>query len=88
MKKGIIVGKMERSYEKGGQQKFARELQVLWDAPEQQRDGESGQKVESGFVRFPIANISLHGYCGFEYEVDIKVLGHAKMTVELPKVAQ
>ena len=94
MKTGIVVGKMERSYEKGGQQKFARELQVVWDAPNQQRDGESGQKVESIFVRFPIANISLHDYCGFEYEpgfngraevVDIKVLGRATVVVELPE---
>ena len=54
MKKGIIVGKMERGYtDKNGQQKFARELYVVWDAPNQPRDGESGQKVESVFVRFP-----------------------------------
>lgn len=95
MKKGIIVGKMERGYtDKNGQQKFARELRVLWDAPSQQRDGECGQTVESVFVRFPISNISLHDYCGFEYEpgfngraevVDIKVLGHARVTIELPE---
>ncbi len=100
MKKGIIVGKDQRSYEKDGQTKFARTLHVLWDAPEQHQEGSVGQKVEAAFIRFPIDNISVGDYCGFNYEVepgfqgmravltDIKVLGKAKMTVELPKVAQ
>ena len=100
MKKGIIVGKEQRSYEKDGQTKYARTLHVLWDAPAQCKEGEIGQKVEAAFIRFPIDNISVGDYCGFNYEVepgfqgmravltDIQVLGKAKMNIELPKVAQ
>ena len=94
MKKGIIVGKEQRSYEKDGQTKFARTLHVLWDAPEQHQEGAVGQKVEAAFIKFPIDNISVGDYCGFNYEVEpgfngmraalteIKVLGKVKLNVE------
>ena len=94
MKKGIIVGKEQRSYEKDGQTKFARTLHVLWDAPEQHQDGEVGQKVEAAFIKFPIDNISVGDYCDFDYQVEpgfngmravltgIKVLGKVKFNVE------
>ena len=96
MKKGIIVGKDQRSYEKDGQIKCARTLHVLWDEPEQHQEGSVGQKVEAAFIRFPIDNISVGDYCGFNYEVepgfqgmravltDIKVLGRATIDIKLP----
>ena len=98
MKKGIIVGKEQRSYEKDGQTKHARTLHVLWDAPKEQKEGSVGQKVEAMFVRFPIDNISVGDYCGFNYEVEpgfngvravlteINVLGKAELCVELPEL--
>lgn len=94
MKKGIIVGKDQRSYEKDGQTKCARTLHVLWDTPEQHQEGSVGQKVEAAFIRFPVDNISVGDYCGFNYEVEpgfngmravlteIKVLGKVKLNVE------
>ena len=94
MKKGIIVGKFQRSYEKAGQTKFVRELHVLWDKPNQQQDGMVGQKVEPVFVRFPIDNISVGDYVGVEYEpgfagradvVDVAVLGRAMIDIKLPE---
>ena len=98
MKKGIIVGKEQRSYEKDGQTKFARTLHVLWDEPKEQKEGCVGQKVEAMFVRFPVDNISVGDYCGFEYEVEpgfngvravlteINVFGKAEICIERPAV--
>lgn len=99
MKKGIIVGKSVRPYTaKNGEEKVARTLYVLWDEPQNQQDGDSGQKTEDVFCRFPIDYINLHDYCGFEYEImpgkngsiavltGITVLGPAKVTIERPKL--
>ena len=94
MKKGIIVGKMERSYQKGGEQRFYRELYVVWDKTNQPQEGVSGQLVDRVRVNFPVGNISLHDYCGFVYEpgfggqaqvTDLQVLGHAELTVRFPE---
>ena len=92
MKKGIVVGKEVRPYTaKDGTEKVARNLHVLWDAPEQHQDGESGQKVEEMFVRFDVTNINIGDYCDFQYDImpgkngliavlsDIKVLGKAEL---------
>ena len=98
MKRGIIVGKQERSYEKNGEQKMARTLHVLWDEPKQHVEGEKGQKVESVFVRFDIANINIGDYCDFEYLIEqfggktvatlseVRVIGKAKLNVSIEPV--
>lgn len=98
MKKGIIVGKRENSYIKDGEQKLARTLNVLWDAPAQLPDGEQGQKVEAVFVRFDISNIHVGDYCDFEYLIEqygqktvatlceVKVIGKAKMDIKIEPV--
>ena len=98
MKRGIIVGKQVRSYEKDGAQKIARTLHVLWDEPKQQADGDQGQKVESVFVRFDITNVNIGDYCDFEYLIEqfgnrtvatlceVRVIGKAKMNVTIESV--
>ena len=100
MKKGIIVGKEQRSYTaKDGTEKVARTLHVVWDKPETQEEGAQGQKVEAVFVsKLSIDNIHVGDYCGFEYDVmpgrnglmavlsDIKVLGKAPFNVQYPKL--
>ncbi len=98
MRKGIIVGKQERSYEKDGEQKMSRTLHVLWDKPAQQADGEQGQKVEAVFVRFDISNIMIGDYCDFEYLIEqfgtrtvatlceVRVIGKAKMDIKIEPV--
>ena len=98
MKRGIIVGKQERSYKKDGKEKMARTLHVLWDEPKQQADGEQGQKVESVFVRFDISNINIGDYCDFEYLIEqfgartvatlceVRVIGKAKLNVSVEPV--
>ena len=98
MKKGIIVGKEQRSYEKGGETKMARTLHVLWDKAERLQEGDQGQKVEAMFVRVPVDDIQIGDYCGFEYDIvpgakgsmamlsSISVIGKAKISIERPKV--
>lgn len=98
MKKGIVVGISQRSYEKDGEQKVARTVYVLWDAPARQQDGEQGCKVESVFVRFDISHLSVGDYCDFEYLIEqfgsktvatlcnINVLGKAKMDIKIEPV--
>lgn len=98
MKKGIIVGKSVRTYEKDGEKKVSSTLHILWDKQERQEEGETGQKVEAMWVRFPVNDIMVGDYVGFEYDIvpgakgsmailsEIKVLGKAKINIELPKV--
>ena len=98
MKKGIIVGKVERSYKKDGKEQMSRTLHVLWDKPAQQADGEQGQKVEAVFVRFDISNIQIGDYCDFEYLIEqygtktvatlceVRVIGKAKMDIKIEPV--
>ena len=98
MRKGIIVGKVERSYEKDGETKMSRTLHVLWDKPAQQVDGEQGQNVEAVFIRFDISNIQIGDYCDFEYEIkqygtktvatlcEVRVIGKAKMDIKIEPV--
>ena len=95
MKKGIIMGKEQRSYEKNGETKWSRTLHVLWDKPNQQPDELVGQRVEAIFVRFPVDNVSVGDYVGVEYEpgfggradvVEVVVLGKTTIMVELPEL--
>ena len=98
MKKGIVVGKSERSYVKDGETKMARTLYVLWDTPKQQADGDQGQKVESVFVRFDTSGINVGDHCGFEYLIEqfggrtvatlceVNVIGKAKMNVSIEPI--
>lgn len=98
MKRGIVVGKEVRPYEKNGEQKWARTLHVIWDESRAPQDGEQGQKVEAMYVRFPVDNVSVGDYCGFVYDVvpgrngamailsEIVVLGKAEIEMVRPQV--
>lgn len=68
--KALIVGKRINNYKKNGEDKVARELYVLKDAPKHPVDGLEGQPTEVIFVPFEIPEgVKVGMYCDFEYEI-------------------
>ena len=68
--KGIVLGIKVQSYTKNGENKVAREVYVLKDAPKNPVDGMDGRSCEVIFVPFEIpAGVKKDMYCEFEYEI-------------------